>query len=499
MIEIIGPLALDAVTPAGKPVSLQKQLIGRLQQAILAGRLPAGASLPSSRLLAAELGVSRNTVVIAYDHLVAEGYVLADRKGTRVSSLSSPASDADAHPDPSAAEVAYATRLKPFAAIRPHSSGTAALMPGTPALDRFPLSAWRRSLERAMERALPDLLGYGEPAGEPALRDAIAAHLRVARGIRCDGSQVVITDGAQEALNLCVSLLTNPGDIAWIEDPGYRGAKAAFNLGDLKTVPIRVDHEGLAVPAQAWQDSPPKLIYTSPAHQYPTGAVLSVTRRLELIAQARRVGAWLIEDDYDGEFRHTGEPIASMQGLVPDAPVLYVGSFSKTMFPALRIGFVVLPRSMVAPTRGALQEMLRGGHRLEQWALANFIDVGEFGRHLGRMRRLYRERQQALRDALAVHFETAQILGGNCGMHLTLRLPPGISDRAVVDLAQQREISARALSGFALRPCDEDNGLVIGYGNTPAEQIADAVGSLAQCVSEVAGGIRRIVRQSTTK
>jgi GntR family transcriptional regulator / MocR family aminotransferase len=499
MIEIIGPLTHGAVTPGGKPVPLQKQLIERLQQAILTGRLPAGASLPASRLLAAELGVSRNTVVIAYDHLLAQGYVLADRRGTRVSPLSSHTSGAGVHQDAAATEVAYAARLAPFTAIAPHSSTTAVLTPGTPALDRFPLAAWRRSLERAMERALPDLLGYGAPAGEPALREAIATHLRMARGVRCDGSQVVITEGAQEALNLCVSLLANPGDVAWVEDPGYRGAKAAFNLGDLKTVPMRVDQEGMAVPPEAWRDSPPKLIYTSPAHQYPTGAVLSVARRLELIAQARRAGAWLIEDDYDGEFRHTGEPIASMQGLVPDAPVLYVGSFSKTMFPALRIGFVVLPRSMVAQTQIALQELLRGGHRLEQAALANFIEAGEFGRHLGRMRRLYRERQQALREALAAHFEPAQILGGNCGMHLTLRLPPGIPDRAVVDLAQQQHINSRALSSFALQPCDEDNGLVIGYGNTPAEQITAAAGALAQCVSKVAEtarGRRWVVKTS---
>ncbi|SIO47029.1 PLP-dependent aminotransferase family protein [Paraburkholderia phenazinium] len=497
MIEIIGPLSHGALTPAGKPVPLQKQLIERLQQAILAGRLPAGALLPSSRLLAAELGVSRNTVVIAYDHLLAEGYVLADRRGTRVSSLSSAASHADTHQDPAPAEIAYAARLMRFAATRTQFDMTSVMTPGSPALERFPLSAWRRSLERAMEQGLPQLLGYGEPAGEPALRDAIAAHLRMARGVRCDGSQVVITEGAQEALNLCVSLLTNPGDTAWVEDPGYRGAKAAFNLGDLKTVPMRVDHEGMVVPPDAWRVSPPKLIYTSPAHQYPTGAVLSVARRLDLIAQARRIGAWLIEDDYDGEFRHTGEPIASMQGLVPDAPVLYVGSFSKTMFPALRIGFVVLPRSMAEPTRIALQEMLRGGHRLEQTALANFIEAGEFGRHLGRMRRLYRERQQALREALAGYFEAAQILGGNCGMHLTLRLPPRISDRAVVDLAQQQRLNPRALSSFALQPCDEDNGLVIGYGNTPAEQIADAVGALAQCVSKVAGGARRLLHRHT--
>ncbi|MGB8422877.1 PLP-dependent aminotransferase family protein, partial [Paraburkholderia sp.] len=335
--------------------------------------------------------------------------------------------------------------------------------------------------------ALPLALGYGDPAGEPALRDAIAAHVRMARGVRCDGSQVVITEGAQEALNLCVRLFTNSGDIAWVEDPGYRGAKAAFTLGDLTMLPMPVDPEGIAVPPDAWRTQAPKLIYTSPAHQYPTGAVLSVARRLDLIAQARRCGAWLIEDDYDGEFRHTGEPIASMQGLVEDAPVFYVGSFSKTMFPALRIGFVVLPRPIAAHTAVALQEMLRGGHRLEQLALAHFIESGEFGRHLGRMRRLYRERQQALRDALTAHFAPSQILGGNCGMHLTLRLPPHIADRTLAERALAQRLNPRALSGFALQQREETNGLVIGYGSTPAGQLASAVRVLVELVREMAG------------
>ncbi|MFM0073531.1 PLP-dependent aminotransferase family protein [Paraburkholderia sediminicola] len=490
MIEIIGPLSNPAAaTTAGsgeKSVPLQKQLIERLQQAILMGRLPAGSLLPSSRLLAAEMGVSRNTVVIAYEHLAAVGYVVADKKGTRVSPLSSPSARGETRTSSAAPEVAYAARVEQFAATRTHADNTLPLTPGTPALDRFPLAAWRRALERSMERALPLALGYGDPAGEPALRAAIAAHLRMARGVRCEGSQVVITEGAQEALNLCVRLFTNPGNIAWVEDPGYRGAKAAFNLGDLTTVPMPVDLEGIVVPPDAWRTHSPKLIYTSPAHQYPTGAVLSVARRLELIAQARRCGAWLIEDDYDGEFRHTGEPIASMQGLVEDAPVLYVGSFSKTMFPALRIGFVVLPRVIAAHTAVALQEMLRGGHRLEQLALAHFINSGEFGRHLGRMRRLYRERQQALRDALTVHFAPSQILGGNCGMHLTLRLPPHISDRTLAEGALARRLNPRALSGFALQQREETNGLVIGYGSTPAEQLALAVRVLAALVREMA-------------
>jgi GntR family transcriptional regulator/MocR family aminotransferase len=334
--------------------------------------------------------------------------------------------------------------------------------------------------------ALPEVLGYGDPMGEPVLRDAIAAHLRMARGVRCDGAQIVITEGAQEALNLCVDLLTEPGDVAWVEDPGYRGAKAAFNLGDLRTVPMPVDQEGIAVPPDAWRTDPPKLIYTSPAHQYPSGAVLSVARRLALIAQARRCGAWLIEDDYDGEFRHTGEPIASMQGLVDDAPVLYVGSFSKTMFPALRIGFVVLPRAMAAHAAVALQEMLRGGHRLEQLALAQFIGSGEFARHLGRMRRLYRDRQQALRDALAAHVDGSQILGGDCGMHLMLRLPAALADRTLVDHAWRAGLGPRALSSFALCSRDDANGLVIGYGNTAVEQLPSAVATLAKLMRRMA-------------
>ncbi|TCG01760.1 DNA-binding protein [Paraburkholderia strydomiana] len=497
MIEIIGPLAHTAanrglavgaaIGDAQKPAPLQKQLLERLQQAILGGRLPAGSLLPSSRLLSAEMGVSRNTVVIAYEHLAAVGYVVADKKGTRVSPLSSRAARAEPPARSAPPTVAYAARVGQFTATRTPVDAALPLTPGTPALDRFPLAAWRRALERSMERALPLGLGYGTPAGEPALRDAIAAHLRMARGVRCEGSQVVITEGAQEALNLCVRLFTNPGDVAWIEDPGYRGAKAAFNQGDLTTVPMPVDAEGMTVPSGAWRAHPPKLIYTSPAHQYPTGAVLSVARRLELIAEARRCGAWVIEDDYDGEFRYAGEPIASMQGLVDDAPVLYVGSFSKTMFPALRIGFVVLPRAIAAHVEGALCEMLRGGHRLEQLALAHFMESGEFGRHLGRMRRLYRERQQALREALSEHFASSEILGGDCGMHLTLRMPPGIDDQALIPRALAKGLSPRALSGFALKPNAGTNGLVIGYGNTSAEELAPAVRTL----SELAAGMEK--------
>ncbi|MFH0129944.1 PLP-dependent aminotransferase family protein, partial [Variovorax sp. VaC1] len=357
----------------------------------------------------------------------------------------------------------------------------AALRPGVPALSHFPMAAWRRSLDRAMRGASPATLGYGDPLGEPPLRAAIARHLAIARGVRCEPHQVVIAEGAQEAITLCVRLLSNPGEIGWVEDPGYRGAKAAMHAGDLRIVPLRLDAEGLCVSERDWQKHPPRLIYTTPSHQYPAGTVLSIARRLALIAQARHHGAWIIEDDYDSEFRHNGEPIGAMQGLVPQAPVLYVGTFSKTMFPSLRLGFLVLPEQLAAAVRAPLEEMLRGGHRHEQLAMADFIESGQFSRHLGRMRRLYRDRQQALRLALGKHFKVPhEIDGGHCGLHLTVRLPERFDDRRIAADALRHRIAPSPLSGFAMQPTPSDNGLVLGYGNTPAELFEPLVKRLSQ-------------------
>src|SRR5690606_36408790 len=266
--------------------TLQRQLLQRLKQSILDGRLPPGSRLPASRTLAEQLAISRNTVLLAYAQLSAEGYVRADRQGTRVAPLPS-APDTGALPPPCAPA---AQRVARFAPSAPHAEPGMALRPGTPALSHFPLGAWRRTLDRALRDMPNATLGYGDPAGEPALRQAIAQHLAVSRGVRCHAGQVVITEGAQEALALCVRLLGNQGDTAWVEDPGYRGAKAAFQAGDLRIVPVRVDAQGLAAPAALWRARPPRLIYTTPSHQYPTGAVLSAARRLELLEHARRAG-----------------------------------------------------------------------------------------------------------------------------------------------------------------------------------------------------------------
>lgn len=462
--------------PGAEP--LRRQLFRRLRQAILDGRLAAGSPLPGSRALAEALALSRNTVTAAYEHLLAEGYVHSDRQGTRVASLlPSVPGAAPGRAAPLPATAARLARIQPRA---PRPAAAHWLSPGMPALSQFPLAAWRRALDRALRDGGPAALGYGDPLGEMALRTAIARHLALARGVRCAPEQVVITEGAQEALVLCVRLLCNPGDTAWVEDPGYRGAQSALHAGDLHTVPMRVDAQGLVADEADWRVHTPRLVYTSPSHQYPGGAVLSVARRLALMEQARCHGAWIIEDDYDSEFRHGGEPIAAMQGLADGAPVLYVGTFSKTMFPALRIGFLVLPEAVLAAARQPLAEMLRGGQRHAQLALADFIDSGQFGRHLGRMRRLYRERQQQLRAALEQHLAVPHgIEGGHCGMHLLLRLPPGYPDQAIAAAAREHGMAPAPLSAFALQPRPEDNGLVLGYGHTPVELFAPLVQRLS--------------------
>lgn len=487
---LLPQVLLEATLQRGADAEpLQRQLHRRLQEAILAGRLAPGSRLPGSRALAEGLGVSRNTVIAAYEQLSAEGYLRPDRQGTRVAALARPAAatargraagaEAFSPAQPSLAQ-GLAQRL---AHIQPTGAGTQfglPLRPGVPALSHFPLAAWRRALDRAITQAGPGALAYGEPLGEPVLRAAVARHLSVARGVRCSPEQVVITEGAQEALSLCARLLSNPGDLAWVENPGYRGAKAALRAADLSLHPLPVDREGLCATEQDWARHPPRLIYVTPSHQYPTGAVLSAARRLQLMAQAQRHGCWLIEDDYDSEFRHAGESIGAMQGLVPQAPVLYVGTFSKTLFPSLRLGFLVLPEALLPRLQGPLGELLRGGQRHSQLALAQFMENGEFARHLGRMRRLYRSRQSALRQALQEHLAVPhQIEGGHCGLHLCVRFGSAWPDQALAEQAHRHGMAPSALSGFAVSPGPADNGLVLGYGNTPSELFAPLIQRLS--------------------
>lgn len=456
-------------------VSLQKQLHARLRGAILEHRLPAHSRLPGSRALAQALGVSRNSVTAVYEQLASEGLMRPSRQGSQVAALGMAAEADSASNQISEATFSQqpvlppvADRVTGFKDRARGEGGSQSFRPGVPALNRFPLVQWRRCLDRAVQQGGAEALGYGESEGEMALRTAIQQHLAVARGVVTAPQQILITEGAQEALTLCLQLTTNPGDVAWVEDPGYRGAQSAFRAADLQIQPLAVDAQGLCVPdAAQWASRPPRVIYTTPSHQYPLGAVLPAQRRLQLMALAAEHGSWIIEDDYDSEFRHAGEPIGAMQGLSPGAPVLYVGTFSKTLFPSLRMGFLVLPAELHAQGRHLIRERLRGGHRLEQLALADFISSGAFARHLGRMRRLYRARRDALVQALREHLKVPnEVLGADSGMHITLRLPPDLPDRLIAQQTREFGMAPAPLSGFFLNPQAADNGLVLGYGNT---------------------------------
>lgn len=339
----IPPLLLAPLISAAG-TTLQQQLYQRIKQGILQGQLAAGAMLPATRQLAVELQVSRNTVLNVWTQLQAEGYLMSDRQGSRVSSLALPAGQAD---DDTLASWPLAKRIEAFHQSQWIDTGSLPLRPGIPALNHFPMAAWRRALSQVMSHPPPSLLGYGDPFGEAELRAVLAQQLRITRGVRCDPGQIVITEGVQQALTLCVALLSNPGDYGWIEEPGYRNAKSALQAGELNVVPIRTDDQGMAPEPEHWKQAPPRLIYTTPTHQYPTGVVMSAARRLALIAAAQQHQAWIIEDDYDGDFHYHGEPVMAMQGMTDNAPVIYLGSFSKTLFPALRIGFMVLPAPLV--------------------------------------------------------------------------------------------------------------------------------------------------------
>ena len=382
----------------------QRALYMALRDAIRSGTLKAHSLLPGSRVLAKTLAVSRNTVNAALEQLAIEGFVQRERQGTRVLMLAS----APVVRNTPVISLAQRVRTLPQGVKR--NSPALAFTPGLPAVNYFPTAIWRRLSERVWRDEGSALLGYGESGGERRLRAAIARHLALARGIHCDVEQIVITEGAQDALMLCVHLLCDPGNSAWVEEPGYNGAKSAFLAAGLQVKGIPVDEEGMTL---AETITPPRIIYTSPSHQYPLGYVMSAARRLQLLEAATRTGSWIIEDDNDSEFRYHGDPVPAMLGMIPNPPVVYLGTFSKTLFPSLRIGFMVMPPALANAAAPVINSLLRGGHRSEQLALAHFIEDGHYARHLAAMRRLYRKRQAQLREALQNGLDLEhRVLGG---------------------------------------------------------------------------------------
>jgi len=457
----------------------QRLLHECLRSAIRDGTLAAGTRLVATRALASELGVARNTVLYAYEQLASEGFVTTDKRGTIVTSIV-PEQGRQRAPVPQAGLSQRAQNLRRMHAP---ASVASAFVPGVPDLDSFPLALWRRMLDRAWRTLESRQLNYGNPAGDASLREAIADHLRASRGVVCDASQVFITDGSQSSLELCARACADDGETVWMENPGYGGAIAAFRSAGLKLEAIEVDEEGIAPQASDWKRRKPRLIYTTPSHQYPVGTVLSLQRRMALIDGARAAGALIIEDDYDSEFRHDGPPLSAMQGLAPDAPVLYCGTFSKTMYPGLRIGFLVVPPELAGPMATMRAQSANSGRTAEQLALAEFLRSGQFALHLRRMRRLYGQRRDVLVEALRKHLgNIAEVHGASAGMHLSLRFrDQRISDIDINQRAREEGIIVNALSAHAIGETGW-NGLMLGYAQVPAEQIEGLVKRLAAII-----------------
>lgn len=472
---LLAPLRDSA--PGGLP--RQQRLYGLLKEAMLDGRLPAALRLPGTRQLAADLGMARNCVVHAYQQLLAEGFLLADRGGTRVAGVR-PLAALTETPAPAAGSLSQ--RAQQLSASG-RGESLSPFAPGMADVNAFPWRIWSRYLQQAWGEVSARHLAYAEPGGEPALRQALATFLAARRGVVCAPEQVFIVAGGQVALDACARLLADPGDPVWLEHPGYPAARNTMLAAGLSVVDVPVDGDGMAPDAALWQQRPPRLMYLTPAHQYPLGSVLSLARRLEFLDRLAASGGWLIEDDYDSEFNHArpdARPLPAIQGLRPEAPVIYVGTFSKLLYPGLRIAYMVVPRWAVGAIGEAVSALYRGGQAVEQRALARFLDSGRLIGHLRRMAPVYRERQQRLRQALHEHFgATAEILGGAAGLHLSLRMPAGPADIEIAAEAARRGVGLRPLSRyFAAAP--RQNGLLFGYGMVDSARIDELVGRVGE-------------------
>jgi len=492
-IEATVTLMLDR----GSGVPLHRQLYDRLRAAILGGRLRAGTRLPSTRALASQLGVSRNTVMGAFLQLLAEGY-LEGRvgSGTYVSdSLPEDLLRATARVGREEEESAgrgrtLSKRGEVLASTRASTSRDRgvprAFRPGVPALDQFPSRVWGRLASRVWRRPPRGLLGYGDPAGYRPLREEIAAYLGAARAVGCVWEQVIVVSGSQQALDLAARVLLDPGDAAWVEDPGYAGARGALISAGADIVPVPVDGEGLEVSTGIERVADARLAYVSPSHQYPLGATMSLSRRLELLAWASRAGSWVLEDDYDSEYRYTGRPLEALQGLDTEGRVIYIGTFSKVLSPALRLGYLVVPPDLVDPFTAARELADRCSPLVEQAVLARFIAEGFFASHLRRMRVLYAERQAALVEAAARDLrELLDVRPAEAGMHLVGWLPESADDREAASRAAARGVEATALSLYGIEP-SRRGGLLLGYAAVGEQEIRTGVRRLAAALRELA-------------
>ncbi len=461
-----------------------RQLYRILQTAIRDGVMPAGLKLPPSRALAQALCIARNTVVHVYEQLALEGYVQAGvGRGTFVARIGPrlPVEPRRAAPATGGVWLSRrGSRLVDEAGASPLQWG--AFTPGVPEVRLFPTPIWSRLQARLWRGVTPAQMTYATGQGDAELRAAIAEYLRGTRGVDCSPEQVVVTSGTHQSLHLVAQLLADPGDRVWLEDPGYWGARSVFRAMGLELVPVRVDDEGMA-PDEEQMRRAPRAIFVSPSHQYPTGALMSHGRRCALLDYASAQGAWLVEDDYDSEFRYRARPLPALKGLDEHGRVIYLGTFSKTLFPSLRLAYMVLPPELVDAFARALNELYREGQTLQQAVLARFIADGYYASHIRRMRAVYAARHDVLIDAIARHFgDELPVIGGDAGLHLVLGLPQRSDDVAIARDIARAGVTTRALSRYHMDQTAPRKGLLLGYGAVREEEIATNFAVLAEVV-----------------
>jgi GntR family transcriptional regulator/MocR family aminotransferase len=466
-----------------------RRIYALLRDQIADGTLPAGAPAPSTRALAAELGVSRTTVTAVYEQLAAEGYLLTS--AGRAARIASPPAAAVARPAtprgrarPAPTLSAYGRRIAAMAppATAPPEPARIDFLYGAVASRDFPALVWRRAYQAELLRQQRSL-SYAPPEGDEGLRRALQGYLRRARGLVCDAGQIVVVQGSQQGIDLCARLLLDPADAFVFENPGYLMARRCFEATGAAMLPVPVDAQGLDTAALP-RDGRARLAYVTPSHQFPLGGVLAIGRRLELLQWARQQRAWIVEDDYDGEFRYGQRPIDALRAIDADGRVLYVGTFSKALSPQMRLGYLVLPPELVPVFRQAKRMADRHAPLLEQRVLAALIDSGAYERHVRRARRENERRRTALLEAIARHLPAeAQVAGTAAGLHVVLWLPwlRPRDEAALVAAARLRGVGVYPVSPLyvgkaAGRRC---GGLILGYASLTVEQIAQGVRLLA--------------------
>jgi GntR family transcriptional regulator/MocR family aminotransferase len=467
----------------GTPLS--RQIYMQVRAAVLSGALRAGTRVPPSRVMASQLGVARASVVSAYEQLLAEGYVESRAgSGTFISDdVARLGQGRRRAPRAMRAAVVTSARAFPDFERSAIQSDARPFNTGRTLIDARTAETWRSLTHRAVRGLGSNDLGYSNPAGLIELRAIICEYLRAARAVRCEPDQIVITAGTQQALDIAIRVLLSPEDDVWVEDPGYPLTHAQLLLAKVRPHAIPVDAEGLIVETGRRAAPRARAVFVTPSHQFPTGVAMSMARRLELLAWARESGAVIIEDDYTSEFRYSGPPLASLQGLADSEQVIYVGTLNKALFPGLRLGYAVVPSSMLRAFVSARYLIDRQPATLQQAVVAEFMAQGHFAAHIRRMRALYREQRDALTETLTRRAgDRLEVTPPDQGMHLIAWFRDGSSDTDIETEATRAGIIVRAISRF-YRKARPRSGLMLGFSGFPRQLIVPAAARLSKLVS----------------